>query len=105
MPIATKVKTNLVSGDFAKQIQENMTIDEPEVKKEEIIESRGKYSDVANLHFSTGYKSKFKSFFAEHEITLVQGVELCVNYILKEVKAGNLSISRNGIETKEGKVI
>ena len=32
------------------------------------------------------------------EVTLVQGVENAVNYIMKEVKAGRLKVSRNGIE-------
>lgn len=109
MPIATKTKTSLITTDFAQEIANNMRAEAPvtqpansvEQKPVQITqapEKKGKYSDVANLHFSTGKRAEFKAFFSANEITLVQGVELAVNYIMKEVKAGRLTISRNGIE-------
>lgn len=116
MPLATKIGPKLITEDFAKQIQNNLDtpISTETVKTEapkqvtEILnnpnpaespkESRGKYSDVANLHFSRGKKAEFKGFFSSNEVTLVQGVELSVSYIIKEVRAGRLTISRNGIE-------
>lgn len=116
MPLATKTGQKLITEDFAKQIQNNIetTITSEAVETEspkkvtELLnnqnpvesskESRGKYSDVANLHFSRGKKAEFKGFFSSNEVTLVQGVELSVSYIIKEVRAGRLTISRNGIE-------
>ena len=117
MPLATKVITNtpikssFLPEDFQNQIANNLTtvnnseekIETPatpvvqpvEVQK---TEPKSKYNDVANLHFSRGKKAEFKAFFSAHEVTLVQGVENAVNYIMKEVKAGRLKVSRNGIE-------
>lgn len=120
MAIATKIKTNtqthssFLPEDFKNQIANNMSsVNEPEEKIEtpatENIqpetstksEAKGKYNDVANLHFSRGKKAEFKAFFSANEVTLVQGVENAVNYIMKEVKAGRLKVSRNGIEKVE----
>ena len=109
MPLATKTQATLLTPDFAKQIANN--IQSPVESIETVVtetpvkpvvktpaEKKGKYSDVVNLHFTTGKRAEFKAFFSSNEITLVQGVELAVNYIMKEVKAGNLTISRNGLE-------
>lgn len=110
MPIATKTKTTLLTPDFAQQIANNTQspvesietvatpVAAPVTPAAPVSEKKGKYSDVVNLHFTTGKRAEFKAFFSSNEITLVQGVELAVNYIMKEVKAGNLTISRNGIE-------
>lgn len=117
MAIATKVKTNTpiksssLPDDFLTQIANNISVDNtPEPKSEtpatpvvqpvevQKTEPKSKYNDVANLHFSRGKKAEFKAFFSAHEVTLVQGVENAVNYIMKEVKAGRLKVSRNGIE-------
>ena len=109
MPIATKTKTSLLTDDFKNQIVNNLSIDTvpvepatPVVTEEKVpvvkAEPKSKYNDVANLHFSRGKKAEFKAFFSAHEVTLVQGVENAVNFIMKEVKAGRLTISRNGIE-------
>lgn len=106
MPIATKTKTSLLSDEFKNQIANNLSIDTTPVEQQKTVvtpqvatpEPKSKYNDVANLHFSRGKKAEFKAFFSAHEVTLVQGVENAVNFIMKEVKAGRLTISRNGIE-------
>ena len=113
MPIATKTKTTLLTDDFKNQIANNLSVVEapvnftkseptvqtvPVAQEETTEKPKGKYTDVANLHFSRGKKAEFKAFFSAHEVTLVQGVENAVNYIMKEVKAGRLKVSRNGIE-------
>lgn len=116
MPIATKTKTTLLTDDFKNQIADNFSVMTPPPVQEVVVKTannlavveeplgiqsekpKGKYNDVANLHFSRGKKAEFKAFFSAHEVTLVQGVENAVNYIMKEVKAGRLKISRNGIE-------
>lgn len=110
MPIATKTRTSLLTDDFKNQIANNVSLNStvvpPAVQEEKSVEEvpapvsepKGKYNDVANLHFSRGKKAEFKAFFSANEVTLVQGVENAVNYIMKEVKAGRLKISRNGIE-------
>lgn len=114
MPIATKTKTSLLTDDFRKQIVNNLSstedtpvepiqnpLAEPSTNIETVEKPKSKYNDVANLHFSRGKKAEFKAFFSAHEVTLVQGVENAVNYIMKEVKAGRLKVSRNGIEKVE----
>lgn len=117
MPISTKTKTSLLTPEMVQQIASNGKIEKEEEKTvtvqnegnsspkidttpmETIVsEPKSKYNDVANLHFSKGKKAEFKSFFSSHEVTLVQGVENAVTYIMKEVKAGRLKVSRNGIE-------
>lgn len=117
MPIATKTRTQLLTPELQNQIANNLSIDNTPIVKQEPIsahieqpalsttpvktpsaEPKSKYNDVANLHFSRGKKAEFKAFFSSNEVTLVQGVENAVNYIMKEVKAGRLKVSRNGIE-------
>lgn len=113
MPISTKTKTSLITPDFAKQIENNMkaeqvtdtvqtvsqtSIPSTPVETAPAAEKKGKYSDVVNLHLTTGKRAEFRAFFSAHEVSLVQGVETAVNFIMKEVNAGNLKISRNGIE-------
>ena len=119
MAIATKIKTNtpvkssFLPEDFQNQIANNLTVDNTPEQEFEVpatpvvqpvsaevqkTETKSKYNDVANLHFSRGKKAEFKAFFSANEVTLVQGVENAVNYIMKEVKAGRLKVSRNGIE-------
>lgn len=114
MPVSTKIVPSLITPDFAQQIKNNMSAEpliQEKTEPKEVTnllnnslatvtpdEKRGKYSDVANLHFTRGKKAEFRAFFSSHEVTLVQGVETAVNYIMKEVKAGRLTISRNGIE-------
>lgn len=116
MPISTKTKTSLITPELQRQIANNGRIEivegatpqeEPAATVTASIEQAGntdsapksKYNDVANLHFSKGKKAEFKAFFSSHEVSLVQGVENAVTYIMKEVKAGRLRVSRNGIES------
>lgn len=113
MPIATKTQKSLLTEDFKNQIAGNLSINGPSpvgraapqavsagTPPETVPEKpRGKYDDVANLHFSRGKKAEFRAFFSAHGVTLVQGVENAVSYIMKEVRAGRLKVSRNGIET------
>lgn len=120
MPIASRTKPSLITNELREQIQNNGKIEldtpsetTPDLRTEQFQvskpavsvtnpakteETKGRYNDVANLHFSRGKKAEFKAFFSSHEVTLVQGVENAVNYIMKEVKAGRLTVSRNGIE-------
>ena len=117
MAIATKIKpqnkSSFLPEDFQNQIANNLTVDNTPEQEFEVpatpvvqpvsaevqkTETKSKYNDVANLHFSRGKKAEFKAFFSANEVTLVQGVENAVNYIMKEVKAGRLKVSRNGIE-------
>ena len=118
MPISTKTKTSLITPELQRQIANNGRIEigegatpqkeeEPAATVTASIEQavptdsapKSKYNDVANLHFSKGKKAEFKAFFSSHEVSLVQGVENAVTYIMKEVKAGRLRVSRNGIES------
>jgi len=92
------IKPSLVRRFFPEEKIETPATENIQPEPSTKNEAKGKYNDVANLHFSRGKKAEFKAFFSANEVTLVQGVENAVNYIMKEVKAGRLKVSRNGIE-------
>lgn len=56
-----------------------------------------KYSDVIMARLSPGRRNVFKAFFSEHGLTMNSGVEMCVEYVMEQVRSGNLRISKAGI--------
>lgn len=113
MPLAHKTTTSSalpdalvsqISNNFKKEEDFNKTVTPAvvEVKPKPVI-PKSKYSDTVNLHLTTGKRNEFKKFFTTCEITMNQGFEMAVDYILRETKAGRLSVSKSGI-TKVGEM-
>jgi len=58
---------------------------------------KSKYSDAVNLRLTSGKRSEFKSFFSSCEISMNQGFEIAVDYLMREVRAGRVTVSKAGI--------
>ncbi len=116
MPLAhktTPVTTSTLPDALKNQISNNFKKDEsfsetvtsapevPAAKTEST--SKRKYADSVNLRLTSGKRNEFKKFFTDCEISMNQGFEMAVNYILRETKAGRINVSKSGI-TKVGEM-
>lgn len=106
MPLATKTKSTVLPESLLSQIENNFAKDEsaPETTPAELpvdSKAKSKYSDSVNLRLTTGKRNEFKTFFTQCEISMNQGFEMAVDYLIREVKAGNIKVSKSGI-TKIG---
>ncbi len=68
-------------------------------KKIQPDESQGKkYSDVVMARLTPGKRNIFKGFFSTNGLTMNSGIEMCIEYVMDQVKNGNLTISKAGIK-------
>jgi hypothetical protein len=108
MPLAHKTnqQTNSSLPDSLKnQISNNFKKDDEfktSVTSESTVETpsstaKSKYADSVNLRLTSGKRNEFKKFFTECEISMNQGFEMAVDFILRETKAGRITVSKSGI--------
>ena len=99
------VLKNQISNNFKKEETFSETVtpepEAPVVKTE--TTSKRKYADSVNLRLTSGKRNEFKKFFTDCEISMNQGFEMAVDYILRETKAGRINVSKSGI-TKVGEM-
>lgn len=96
---------NQISNNFKKDESFSETVTSepqtPVIKTEST--SKRKYADSVNLRLTSGKRNEFKKFFTDCEISMNQGFEMAVDYILRETKAGRINVSKSGI-TKVGEM-
>lgn len=64
-----------------------------------VAEEKGKRTDdVVQLKFSKGKRSEAKAFFASCDLKMNAGFEMAYEYIKEEVLAGNIKLSKSGIQ-------
>lgn len=107
MPLAKKTTVTVLPGELEAQIRSNfsrdegspVTVDAPlsEPKPAEKESLRGRYADSVNLRLSSGKRNEFKMFFTRCEISMNQGFEAAVDYLIREVKEGRVKVSKGGI--------
>ena len=108
MPLAHKIPTQTGSGlpdSLKSQISNNFRRDEnlaepdttPQLSSESTLTAKSKYADSVNLRLTSGKRSEFKKFFTGCEISMNQGFEMAVDYIIREAKAGRITVSKSGI--------
>lgn len=110
MPLAHKTSSSVLPEALQNQIQNNFSNDISEqvsapavtVQAESDSKAKSKYSDSVNLRLTTGKRNEFKTFFTQCEISMNQGFEMAVDYLIKEVKAGHIKVSKSGISQIEG---
>ena len=110
MPLAhktTPVTTSTLPDALKNQISNNFKKDEsfsetvtsepeaPGVKAE--TTSKRNYADSVNLRLTSGKRNEFKKFFTDCEMSMNQGFEMAVDYILRETTAGRINVSKSGI--------
>ena len=104
MPLAKKNPKDVLPESFKAQIQGNVKKDEPPVpyyeesaSAGEKIQPKGRYADSVNLRLSSGKRNEFKAFFAKCEISMNQGFEAAVEYLIMEANAGRIKVSKCGV--------
>lgn len=102
MPLAKK--TTPLPESLAAQIESNFRKEDrqPETVPHPSVTADGgtpksKYADSVNLRLTSGKRAEFKTFFSQCEISMNQGFETAVDYLIKEVRAGRVRLSKSGI--------
>lgn len=121
MPLAKKTTSSVLPAELQNQIANNFKKDDepsvtpvqPQVQHAEPVSvpaqpaaetassPKSKYSDSVNLRLTSGKRNDFKKFFTDCEISMNQGFEMAVDYIMREQRAGRITVSKSGI-TKVG---
>jgi len=61
---------------------------------EEVVESK---RVLLNMNIRETTKKEWKMFFIEHDLSMTQGIETAVEYLISEVKKGNIRLTKGGI--------
>lgn len=114
MPLAHKMPTqtsttlpdalkNQISNNFRRDDSFAESAATPQLAESPIKTAKSKYADSVNLRLTSGKRNEFKKFFTDCEISMNQGFEMAVDYIIREAKAGRIAVSKSGI-TKAGEL-
>lgn len=66
-----------------------------ETKTEEVVVEAKKI--LMNISIRESTKKEWKMFFLEHDLSMTQGIETAVEYLMSEVKKNNIKLSKGGI--------
>lgn len=75
-----------------------------ETKVEPVIEKASEDAPVVeakkilmNISIRESTKKEWKMFFLEHDLSMTQGIETAVEYLMSEVRKNNIKLSKGGI--------
>ncbi len=94
-------------NEIQQQISSNTKLDTtdytaPEPKPAAPIEqpaAKGKRTDdVVQLKFSKGKRAEAKAFYALYDVKMNAGFEMAYEFLKEEVNAGNVRLSKSGIQ-------
>ena len=71
------------------------TVSEPEPEEAPKAEEIKKI--LMNISIRETTKKEWKMFFLEHDLSMTQGIETAVEYLMSEVKKNNIKLSKGGI--------
>ena len=71
------------------------TVSEPETEEAPKAEEIKKI--LMNISIRETTKKEWKMFFLEHDLSMTQGIETAVEYLMSEVKKNNIKLSKGGI--------
>ena len=71
------------------------TVSEPE--PEEAPKTKKIKKILMNISIRKKKKKEWKMFFLEHDLSMTQGIETAVEYLMSEVKKNNIKLSKGGI--------
>ena len=71
------------------------TVSEPEPEEAPKVEEIKKI--LMNISIRETTKKEWKMFFLEHDLSMTQGIETAVEYLMSEVKKNNIKLSKGGI--------
>lgn len=92
-PVSAPVQAEVKPADYAANPVETVIEAEPEEapKVEEIKKI------LMNISIRETTKKEWKMFFMEHDLSMTQGIETAVEYLMSEVKKNNIKLSKGGI--------
>lgn len=71
------------------------SVSEPETEEAPKVEEIKKI--LMNISIRETTKKEWKMFFLEHDLSMTQGIETAVEYLMSEVKKNNIKLSKGGI--------
>ena len=92
-PVSVPVQAEVKPAEYAANPVETVIEAEPEEapKAEEIKKI------LMNISIRETTKKEWKMFFLEHDLSMTQGIETAVEYLMSEVKKNNIKLSKGGI--------
>ncbi len=88
---------NQISNNFKKDDEFRTSVTSAQKSESQTSAAKSKYADSVNLRLTSGKRNEFKKFFTECEISMNQGFEMAVDFIIREAKAGRITVSKSGI--------
>lgn len=91
--VSAPVQAEVKPAEYAANPVETVIEAEPEEapKVEEIKKI------LMNISIRETTKKEWKMFFLEHDLSMTQGIETAVEYLMSEVKKNNIKLSKGGI--------
>lgn len=92
-PVSAPIQAEVKPAEYAANPVETVIEAEPEdaPKVEEIKKI------LMNISIRETTKKEWKMFFLEHDLSMTQGIETAVEYLMSEVKKNNIKLSKGGI--------
>lgn len=89
-------------NERAKAISLDMT---EEIKKEEVKVEKSKKEQLVNFKLPIDKYEEYKKMFGSEGFSFSKGNRMCLDYILREIKDGNLELTESGFrKTASGRV-
>ena len=72
-----------------------------EIPETQITENKPEEIEIKkilmNISIRESTKKEWKMFFLEHDLSMTQGIETAVEYLMSEVRKNNIKLSKGGI--------
>ncbi len=90
-------KTPVPVIEEAKEIVQEVKTVPVEAEPEEAPKVEEIKKILMNISIRETTKKEWKMFFLEHDLSMTQGIETAVEYLMSEVKKNNIKLSKGGI--------
>ena len=91
--------TKLDTTDYTKLETQAAETEETVTTESKKSEEKGKRTDdLVQLKFSKGKRAEAKAFFATNDVKMNAGFEMAYEFLKEEVAAGNVKLSKSGIQ-------
>lgn len=101
------VAPSSLPNEIQQQISSNTKLDttdytapkpEPTAPAEQPAAKGKRTDDVVQLKFSKGKRAEAKAFYALYDVKMNAGFEMAYEFLKEEVNAGNVRLSKSGIQ-------
>lgn len=88
--LSNQSRNSEVNNTEAVKVQNTVSVEETSspVEQKKIL---------MNISIRESTKKSWKMFFLEHDLSMTQGIETAVEYLMSEVSKGNIRLSKGGI--------